>query len=62
MKYRCTKGFTLKTGKHYGFGETISEDEYNKLNEDQKAKFVEQKEAPEPEFEEPEDTEGDEEK
>jgi hypothetical protein len=40
MKYKCTKGVTLKSGKHYGVGEIISEEDYNKLTDAQKNNFV----------------------
>lgn len=37
--YICKKGFTTKKGKHYGYTQQISNDEFDKLNEDQQSNF-----------------------
>jgi hypothetical protein len=34
--YVVKKGFTLKNGKHYGFGQQVTDEEYEKLNDQQK--------------------------
>jgi hypothetical protein len=39
MDYISKKGITLKNGKHIGVGETISENDYNVLTEEQKSNF-----------------------
>jgi hypothetical protein len=40
MNFQCTKGFTTKRGKHYGYQDVISQEEYDDLTDEQKNNFV----------------------